>query len=268
MPSWLEGDVDCGGVNIHYYRTGQGDKPPLILAHGFTDNGLCWYRTVKALESNYDLVMVDARNHGQSGSGSAHQLELAADLAAVITELGLAPVAALGHSVGGNVVTALAAEYPTLVSTLVIEDPPWTVPHKSPSKNSARFKAFRDYIDSLAQQTQEQIEQAGRQQHPSWHAQEFPPWAASNRQVRAEAMEELVLQDWAEVVPNICCPTLLIYGDTDKGGIVGAQTAAAIQTLNPLVQAQHVPGAGHNLRREAFEPFVALVAAHLAAQQP
>lgn len=268
MHSWLEGDVDSDGVNIHYYRTGQGDKPPLILSHGFTDNGLCWYRTAKALEANYDLVMVDARNHGQSGPGSAHQFELAADLAAVINALELPPVAALGHSVGGHVVTALAAEYPTLVSTIVIEDPPWSIPHKTPSKNSARFKAFRDYIESLTKQTQEQIEQAGRQQHPSWHAQEFGPWAGSNKQVLGQAMEQLVLEDWAELVPKICCPWLLIYGDTDKGGIVGKQTAAAVQALNPRVQAQHVPGAGHNLRREAFEPFVALVAAHLEAQQP
>lgn len=265
MSSWLEGDVDSDGINIHYYRTGQGDKPPLILAHGFTDNGLCWYRTAKALEGDYDLVMVDARNHGQSDSGSAHQLELAADFAAVITKLELGSVAALGHSVGGNVVTALAAEYPKLVSTLMVEDPPWTIPHKTPSKNSARFKAFRDHVESLAQQTQEQIELAGRQQHPRWHAQEFPPWAASNLQVQAQAMEQLVLQDWAELVPKICCPSLLIYGDTEKGGIVGEHTAAAVQALNPLVQTRHVPGAGHNLRREAFEAYVALVAAHLEA---
>ncbi len=268
MHGWLEGDVDCDGINIHYYRTGQGEKPPVILAHGFTDNGLCWYRTAKRLEAKYDLVMVDARNHGQSGSGSAHQADLAADLAAVINELGLAPVAALGHSVGSNVVAALAADFPTLVSTLVIEDPPWTMPHKTPSKNSARFQAFRDYINSLAHQTQEQIEQAGRRQHPGWHALEFPPWAASNQQVLSQAMEALVLEDWAELVPKVCCPTLLIYGDTDKGGIVGEQTAAAVRALNPLVDARHVPGAGHNLRREAFEPFVALVAAHLEAQHP
>ena len=38
--AWPEGTVEANGQQLHYYRTG-GDKPQLVLAHGFTDNGLC-----------------------------------------------------------------------------------------------------------------------------------------------------------------------------------------------------------------------------------
>ncbi len=31
---WREGDVLANGIRHHYYRTG-GDKPPLLLPHGF-----------------------------------------------------------------------------------------------------------------------------------------------------------------------------------------------------------------------------------------
>lgn len=40
MPNWQAGDVNVNGIKIHYHRTG-GAKPPLVLAHGITDNGLC-----------------------------------------------------------------------------------------------------------------------------------------------------------------------------------------------------------------------------------
>ena len=83
MQDWQQGDISSNGIRIHYYRTGGVDKPPLILAHGFTDNGLCWTRTAEALMSEFDVVMVDARNHGLSGAGPADVGSLAADLAIV-----------------------------------------------------------------------------------------------------------------------------------------------------------------------------------------
>ena len=34
MTLWAEGDVAAGDVRIHYYRTGNGDKPALVLSGG------------------------------------------------------------------------------------------------------------------------------------------------------------------------------------------------------------------------------------------
>ena len=127
MQDWRQRDISSNGIRIHYYRTGGVDKPPLILAHGFTDNGLCWTRTAEALMSEFDVVMVDARNHGLSGAGPADVGSLAADLAALVAQLELGVVSALGHSVGASVV-ATFADYPDLVARLVLEDPPWRQP--------------------------------------------------------------------------------------------------------------------------------------------
>ena len=93
---------------------------------------------------DFDVVMVDARNHGQSGAGAADIKCLAADLAAVVTGLELGAVSALGHSVGASVVTALAADYPHLVTRLLLEDPPWRQPQSEDSsqrKSTNRTKA-------------------------------------------------------------------------------------------------------------------------------
>ena len=39
---WTSGDVKANGITLHYYRTGNGTLPPVVLSHGYTDNGLCW----------------------------------------------------------------------------------------------------------------------------------------------------------------------------------------------------------------------------------
>ncbi len=50
---WTKNDLLVNGVRLHYYRTGHGDKRPLVLVHGFSDNGLCWTPTARDLESEY-----------------------------------------------------------------------------------------------------------------------------------------------------------------------------------------------------------------------
>ena len=38
IPShWTEGYVIANNIRIHYWRTG-GDKPPMVLAHGYSDD--------------------------------------------------------------------------------------------------------------------------------------------------------------------------------------------------------------------------------------
>jgi hypothetical protein len=60
MASWQSGDVETNGIRLHYTRTG-GLAPPLVLAHGVTDSGLCWTPIAEALAADYDVIMVDAR---------------------------------------------------------------------------------------------------------------------------------------------------------------------------------------------------------------
>ena len=38
---WTDGYVLANEIRIHYWRTG-GDKPVLLMAHGYSDDGLCW----------------------------------------------------------------------------------------------------------------------------------------------------------------------------------------------------------------------------------
>ena len=50
---WQSADLEVNGLSLHYTRTG-GDKPSLLLAHGFSDDGLCWTPVAEALEAFAD----------------------------------------------------------------------------------------------------------------------------------------------------------------------------------------------------------------------
>jgi pimeloyl-ACP methyl ester carboxylesterase len=67
MTNWMSGVCEANGINIHYLRTG-GCKPPLVLLHGLTGSGACWIPLARALEGEYDVVMPDARGHGNSST--------------------------------------------------------------------------------------------------------------------------------------------------------------------------------------------------------
>src|SRR2546430_602797 len=102
---WSEGDVFANSIRQHYYRTG-GEKPPLLLLHGFNEYGLTWLRVAKELERDYDIIMLDARGHGHSdgiASGFSTTL-LVEDIVSVIYELKLDCRRIIGLSQAGTTV--------------------------------------------------------------------------------------------------------------------------------------------------------------------
>jgi pimeloyl-ACP methyl ester carboxylesterase len=101
MREWFSGYVNTNGMRMHYYRT-RGDKPPLVLAHGATDSGLCWSRLARTLESEYDVILPDARTVSDAPSSGYTASDHAADLAGLIDALALRRTAVGGHSMGGG----------------------------------------------------------------------------------------------------------------------------------------------------------------------
>lgn len=110
------GDVQriptADGIEIAVEIDGAG--PPLALVHGITEARALWDQIVAPLAERYRVIRVDLRGHGESSPASSGALaELAGDVAAVIAALALERPALVGHSLGGAVVTAVAAAIET-----------------------------------------------------------------------------------------------------------------------------------------------------------
>jgi pimeloyl-ACP methyl ester carboxylesterase len=266
MTHWQSGDIEVNKLKLHYTRTG-GDKPPVVLAHGFSDDGLCWTPVAELLEADYDVVMVDARGHGKSdgpkrGYGSA---EHAGDVAGVITGLGLKRPAVLGHSMGAATALVLAGTYPDLVRAILLEDPPmwWATPPKD--KPGRRPSHFGDWIVDLKRKTRDEMIASQRAQSPTWSEAELGPWADSKLRLSFNVLSrgKSAPLDWPATVRHITCPTLLITADPEQGGLVTPEAAAALQALLPQTRVAHIAGAGHSIRREQFTRYMEVVKAFL-----
>jgi pimeloyl-ACP methyl ester carboxylesterase len=262
MSNLIAGDVTVNGVKIHYYRTGT-DRPPIVLAHGITDNGLCWSRLAKVLAQNYEVVMIDARGHGLSEQNppdftiQSH----VADLAGLVDALDLEQPVIIGHSMGAANTALVAASYPDLARGIVLEDPPWLQDFPAEERASI-IEEWREDIVERQTETVESIIAAGREEHPRW-VTDWDAWAESKLQVNPDVVEwirsETPFTQWREIVPKITCPTLLITGNPELEAVVTPQTAKEIADLSNQIEIASIDQVGHNIRRENFEEYVSVV---------
>jgi N-formylmaleamate deformylase len=270
MSTWHADTVHANGLRIYYTRT-RGDKPPLVLAHGFSDDGLCWTPITEQLAADYDVIMVDARGHGRSeGPEQGYGLtDLAIDLAGVITGLGLHKPAVLGHSMGGGTTFVMAGTYPEIPGAILIEDAGRiNIAMPQTPEAQARADQMRNRIVELKRKTHAELIAACKTNSPTWNEAEVGPWANAKLRFSFHALNRLgtTVIDWQATLSRITCPALLITADPDRGAIITPEGAADLQALIPQLQVAHIAGAGHNIRREQFDRYLAVVRAFLAEQ--
>jgi pimeloyl-ACP methyl ester carboxylesterase len=114
------------GLRLYYEEEGSG--PPLVLLNGGTGTlegeGRGGWGTLRPfLAQRFRVVHVEWRGHGRTdspGGPDAHTLPiLASDIAALVTQLELAPVHVAGFSLGGLVGLELAFARPRIVRSVV-----------------------------------------------------------------------------------------------------------------------------------------------------
>ncbi|MEV4285025.1 alpha/beta hydrolase [Nonomuraea bangladeshensis] len=118
----------AGDVRLFYTDDGTGDaeRPPLLLVHGWGTDSHQWSWHIDALTAaGHRVIAPDLRGHGYSSvpeTGNTPRA-MAADLKALLDGLGVRQVVAVGHSMGAQVVSVLAVEHPDRVRALVAVDP-------------------------------------------------------------------------------------------------------------------------------------------------
>jgi N-formylmaleamate deformylase len=257
MTNWTSGVCAANGINIHYLRTG-GSKPPLVLLHGLTGSGAGWTPLARALESEYDVVMSDARGHGKSSTplhGYRYE-DLASDVVGLIRGLGLAAPILLGHSMGGMTAAVVASQAITPLRGLVLADPTFLSPERQREvHDSDVMEQHRRLLSSDKAAVLAQIR--GRHAHRSSEMVEL--LAESRLQTRIEAFDVLTPPnpEYHRLVGAISVPILLVVGD--NGAVVSLEMAQELQKLNPLVRIEQIQDAGHGLVYDQPERFAEVV---------
>ena len=112
------------GITLAYEDRGAG-KPAFVFVHGWTCNRSFFAPQAAHFARQHRVVSIDLRGHGESDKpqGPYTRAQDADDIASVIEQLGLGPVVAVGHSMGGTIVLQLAAAHPACVAAIVMVDP-------------------------------------------------------------------------------------------------------------------------------------------------
>ncbi|GAA4332185.1 alpha/beta hydrolase [Klenkia terrae] len=116
-----------GGTTVHAVTLGEG--PPLLLLHGYPQTHVMWSSVAPDLARDHTLVVPDLRGYGDSGKpadGEGHAghsfRAMAADVAALMRELGHERYAVVGHDRGARVTHRLALDHAGAVERAAVLD--------------------------------------------------------------------------------------------------------------------------------------------------
>lgn len=201
--------------------------PQLVLLHGLAGSGAWWKRNLPALSGAFRVTAVDLPGFGSSHPDARLILDqVPAQLAALLGELGIERAHVMGHSMGGLVAAALAADHPERVDRLVLVD-----------------AGFLSLDPTLRHRV------TGPLRTLPWTSPTILPIllrdavrAGPIRMARVTA--ELLHTDWRHKLPAITAPTLVVWGEHDRicNRHIGEQIAATVPGARLVI----IRGAGHN----------------------
>jgi pimeloyl-ACP methyl ester carboxylesterase len=259
--------ADVPDVRLFFTDDGDGDQP-ILFVHGFSCDSHDWTWQFPHFVSRHRVIAVDLRGHGRSSvpDQGYEPRQFAADIAALLTQLDCGPVVAVGHSLGGAIVSTLAIEHPALVQAVVSVDPGYLLPDE-----------FRPIIEGMAGALQSGDPVEGSQTFLSGSYSPASPAALKTWHMRriAGVPGHVLRQTLAGLfvgpeslgfretsVPYLSrrqCPVLAVYTDPDR--------AAFEATLfdDPRSKSISWEGSGHWLHQERPEEFNHLVTGLLAS---
>ena len=234
---WLRSD----DLRLHVLDHGPVDGVPLLIIPGITSPAISMDFVARELTDLVRPLVLDVRGRGFSDSGDTYDLDTyAADVAAVVEQLGLERPLVLGHSMGARI-TAVAAPRLDLHGTVLVA-PPMSGPGRGPYPTT--LEAFLGQLD-----------QARRGTDADEVARSWPRWPRREQELRAHWMGSISRdaitathagfesEDFFATWPSVPAPTVLIHGgDSPVVTAAGAEEAAK---ANPEASVVEVPGAGH-----------------------
>ncbi len=124
-----------------------GEGPPLIILHGLYGSSDNWVSIGRKLAENFEVFLIDQRNHGRSPHSSEHNYQiLKEDLIGFMNKQSIEKAIIIGHSMGGKMAMFFAADYPERISHLIVAD---ISPRSYKTTNSAQLLAHNTIIKAM-----------------------------------------------------------------------------------------------------------------------
>jgi len=240
--------VEVNNINLYYEFHGPEDAPVLVLNNGLIMSAATsWVFQTATLSKHYRLLQYDCRGQGQSEHPTdPYSMEQhAADLSALLDELGIDSAHIVGISYGGEVAQAFALNYPHKTQSLILID---TVSEVGPELRLV----IESWVDAL--KTQDSL--AFFNATVPWNFSEA--FIANNAPLLEDAKERYKSLDFPAII-NLCeaffqvdftaqlgqieVPTCIITGELDL--IKGIPYARILKKAIAHAELHILDGAGH-----------------------
>ena len=121
-----DGHVAVDGAKIHFLTWGEPGRPGIVFVHGGAAHAHWWSFIAPLFTPEYRVAALDLSGHGDSDRRDAYPREQwAREVMAVVRSAGFeGPPIVVGHSMGGFVTIATAAEYGDQLAGAVVLDSP------------------------------------------------------------------------------------------------------------------------------------------------
>ena len=255
------GHVDTDGPRLHYVDWGNAAAPPMVLLHGLQDCARSWDFFAAAMRSDYHVIALDHRGHGDSGRASPQRYRLrdyVADVEALVEVLGLRAMTLVGHSAGGRNAFVYAVNHPEAVKSLVIVDIDPDAVNSESRGMFVRYNSESDEWDSL-----DAVVERLRGRQPNSTEEMLAHQAAhmtgelpGGRRVWKRDRELLTAYErpdlWAEW-SQVRCPTLIVRGR--QSDLLNHEVAVRMREAVQGSRLAELEGGGHWFHQERPSDF-------------
>ncbi len=251
--------AEANGIRLYYELLGKG--PPLALVEGLGYASWMWFRQAAPLAAHHRLLVYDNRDVGQSDKPGAHYTirDMADDLAALLSALGIPHTHLMGVSMGGLVAQEFALAYPDRLEKLVLVGTHFGGPEMVPIPPETQALMVPDISLSPVERIRKAMAVAFAPGYAEGHpevidtivAMRLPslqPHASWVRQAQAGARF-----DTSTRLGEIAAPTLVVHGDLDR--VVPVENARMLAQRLPHAELLVLPGGGHLLFIEQADRF-------------
>ena len=256
---------DTGSQETGSQQTGDQEILPLLLLHGLGDEADSWRHIVEPLSQQFRVLAPDLPGFGRSDKPRRpYSIPFLRDtILALLDALSIERAIIAGSSLGAVLAQVIALQQPERVSRLILLDGSLVIVKQSlglrgllflvpglgellynnlrrnPDRAYATLQPYYAHLDAMPAADRRFLYRRVNQR--VWSSGQRRAYLSTLRQVARWTVREQ--RDWAQRLPQLAAPTLVIWGEQDQ--IMPVENAHALLQIKPSATLVVVPGVGH-----------------------